>query len=92
MPDVPTVAESGLKGFESETWFGIAAPAKTPKETVAELSRWFAAALHADTVKAKLAAQGLDPVGRCGAEFAVHVRRQYELIGNTVRDANIKVE
>ena len=92
MPDVPTVAESGLKGFESETWFGIAAPAKTPKETVAELSRWFAAALHADAVKAKLAAQGLDPVGRCGAEFAEHLRRQYELIGNTVRDANIKVE
>jgi tripartite-type tricarboxylate transporter receptor subunit TctC len=92
MPDVPTVAESGLKGYESEVWFGVAAPAKTPPDTVGELSRWFAAALRADEVKAKLAAQGLEPVGRCGTEFAAHLRRQYEMIGNTVREANIKAQ
>ncbi len=92
LPEVPTVAESGFKDYESEVWFGIVAPAKTPKDVTAELIAWFSAALRADDVRAKLTDQGLNPVGRCGADFAVHLRTQFDTIGRTIRDANIKAE
>jgi tripartite-type tricarboxylate transporter receptor subunit TctC len=54
LPDVPTVAESGYKNYEAEVWFGVAAPAKTPKETVTQLATWFTAAMQASEVKPKL--------------------------------------
>jgi tripartite-type tricarboxylate transporter receptor subunit TctC len=92
LPEVPTVAESGFKDYESEVWFGVVAPAKTPNAMTAELAAWFTAALRADEVKPKLAAQGLNPVGRCGAEFADYIRTQYNTIGRTIREANIKAE
>jgi tripartite-type tricarboxylate transporter receptor subunit TctC len=92
LPDVPTVAESGFKDYESEVWFGMVAPAKVPNDTTAELIAWFSAALRADDVRPKLLAQGLNPVGRCGVEFAAYLRTQYNTIGRTIRDANIKAE
>jgi tripartite-type tricarboxylate transporter receptor subunit TctC len=92
LPDVPTVAESGYKDFELDVWFGIVAPAKTPKDTVAELIGWYTAALRADTVKQKLAAQALNPVARCGAEFAASLRRQYDDMGRIIRETGIKAE
>jgi tripartite-type tricarboxylate transporter receptor subunit TctC len=92
LPEVPTVAESGVKDYESEVWFGVVAPAKTPKNTTAELIAWFSAALRSDEVQPKLAAQGLDPVGRCGAAFTNYIHTQYNTIGRTIRDANIKAE
>jgi tripartite-type tricarboxylate transporter receptor subunit TctC len=92
LPDVPTVAESGFKDYESEVWFGVVAPAKTPKNLTNELIAWFTAALRADEVKPKLTDQALDPVGRCGDEFAAYIRTQYNTIGRTIREANIKAE
>jgi tripartite-type tricarboxylate transporter receptor subunit TctC len=92
LPDVPTVAETGIKDYESDVWFGVVAPAKTPKDVTNELITWFTAALRAGEVQPKLAAQGLNPVGRCGAEFADYIRTQYNTIGRTIRDANIKAE
>jgi tripartite-type tricarboxylate transporter receptor subunit TctC len=92
LPDVPTVAESGYKDFELDVWFGIVAPAKTPKDTVAELIGWYSAALRADTVKQKLAAQALNPVARCGVEFAASLRRQYDDMGRIIRETGIKAE
>jgi tripartite-type tricarboxylate transporter receptor subunit TctC len=92
MPDVPTVAESGFKDFESDIWFGLVAPAKTPGDAIAQLAGWFTAALQDPEVKPKLAAQGLFPVGTCGPEFAAFTRRQHENYGRAIRDANIKVQ
>jgi tripartite-type tricarboxylate transporter receptor subunit TctC len=92
LPDVPTVAETGIKDYESEVWFGVVAPAKTAKDLTTELIAWFTSALRANEVQPKLAAQGLNPVGRCGAEFADYIRTQYNTIGRTIRDANIKAE
>ena len=57
LPDLPTVAESGYADFETDVWFGLVAPAKTPKETIAQLIDWFSAALLAPEVKSKLTAQ-----------------------------------
>ena len=92
MPDLPTVAESGFKDFELEGWFGLFAPAKTPKEKIAQIAEWFSAALHAPDVRAKLTRQGLYPVGTCGADFAVYIRKQYDEYGRIIREANIKAE
>jgi tripartite-type tricarboxylate transporter receptor subunit TctC len=92
LPDVPTVAEQGFKDFDYEVWFGSYAPAKTPKELVSQLAGWLTSALKAPEVKDKLAVQGLYPVGTCGAEFAVHMRKQYDDYGRAIREANIKVE
>jgi tripartite-type tricarboxylate transporter receptor subunit TctC len=81
LPDVPTFDESGFKGLEVDNWFGVIAPAGTPRETVNELAGWFAAALKVPEVKAKLALQGLYPVGLCGAEFAEFARKRYDEYG-----------
>ena len=78
LPDLPTLAESGLKDFEVTAWFGTFAPARTPKETVAQLADWFTAAMQAPDVKAKLAVQGLYPAATCGTDFAAHLRKEYE--------------
>ena len=86
------MAELGFKDYEADIWFGIVAPAKTPAETLSQLAPWFTSALQAPDVKAKLAAQRFAPVGACGADFAAHLRRQYDAFGRTIRDANIKAE
>jgi tripartite-type tricarboxylate transporter receptor subunit TctC len=90
LPDVPTVAESGYKDYDLENWYGLFAPAKTPKETVSQLVGWFTAALQVPEVKAKLVVQGLYPVGICGADFGAFVRKQYEDYGRAIREANLK--
>jgi tripartite-type tricarboxylate transporter receptor subunit TctC len=69
LTDVPTIAESGYKDFEAEGWYGVVAPAGTSKEAVSQLAGWFSVALQVPEVKAKLAIQGLHPVGMCGADF-----------------------
>jgi tripartite-type tricarboxylate transporter receptor subunit TctC len=90
LPDVPTVEESGYPGYEADIWYGLFAPARTPPDVIARLAGWFAAAVQDDGIKAKLAAQGLRPVGLCGASFAEQVRRQYDEFGRIIRKANIK--
>jgi tripartite-type tricarboxylate transporter receptor subunit TctC len=92
LPDVPTVAESGYENYEAEVWFGVVAPAKTPKETVAQLASWFSEAMQAPDVNAKLIGLKLYPVGSCGADFASHIRKQYDEYARVIRDANIKGE
>ena len=69
LPDVPTLAETGLSKYEADIFYGVVAPAKTPPETLSQLAGWFSAALKAPEMKPKLAEQGLFPVGKCGAEF-----------------------
>jgi len=92
LADVPTVAESGFKDYEHDVWYGLVVPAKTPQQTVSQLSGWFTAALEAVEVKSKLASQGLYPTGLCGNDFAVHLRRQFDEYGRVIREANIKAE
>ena len=92
LPELPTIAESGYKESEYVNWFGVAAPAKTPKETVSQLSGWFSAALQAPDVRAKLVVQGLYPVGTCGADSAAFLRKEYDEYGRLIREANIKAE
>ena len=90
--DVPTIAESGHKDYDEEVWFGLVAPAGTPKAMTAELADWLAAALQVPDIKAKLAVQGLYPAVTCGHDFATHLRAEHEKYGRIVRAANIKAQ
>jgi tripartite-type tricarboxylate transporter receptor subunit TctC len=92
LPDVPTVAESGYQDYEADTWFGVVAPAKTPAATISQLAGWFNSAVQATETKPKLMAQGQLPVAICGADFAAHLRKQYDDYGRVIREANIKAE
>jgi tripartite-type tricarboxylate transporter receptor subunit TctC len=90
LPDVPTVAESGYENYEAEIWYGVAVSAKTPREAIAQLAGLFIAALQAPEIKRKLIAQGMIPIGRCGGDFGVFLRKQYDDYGRVIREANIK--
>ena len=92
LPNVPTVDESGFAGYEAELWYGLFAPAKTPKDMIAQLAGWFTTALQAAEIKPKLAAQGLHPAPMCGADFGAYVRKQYDDYGRVIREGNIKAE
>jgi tripartite-type tricarboxylate transporter receptor subunit TctC len=92
LPEVPTVAESGYKDYEMDEWNGVVAPARTPKSAVSQLADWFTAALQAPEVKRKLVAQGVYPVGVCGADFGTLLRKQYNDLGRVIREMNIKAD
>ncbi|MGA7069237.1 MAG: tripartite tricarboxylate transporter substrate binding protein, partial [Pseudolabrys sp.] len=92
LPDVPSVAELGYKNYNVEVWFGVLAPAKTPKDTVAQLANWFSAAINAPEVTPRLLKLGLYPVGTCLDDFAAHIRSKYDEYGRIIREANIKGE
>jgi tripartite-type tricarboxylate transporter receptor subunit TctC len=92
LPDVPTVEQSGFKDYDLDIWYGLVAPAKTPRDALAQLADWSASAVKAEDMKPKLAQQGLYPVGVCGAQFAAHLRKQYDDYARVIRDAHIRAE
>jgi len=92
LPDVPSTTEVGFKDYVVDVWFGVLAPAKTPKDVVAQLATWFKAAMQAPDVKPKLAKLGLYPVGTCLDDFAAHIQKQYHEYGLIIRETNIKTE
>ena len=92
LPDLPTVAEAGYPGYEVDFWWGLFAPAKTRKEMLSELTRWFTDALHAPAVEAKLRTEGFSPLAICGADFGALLRREYDAYGRVIRGANIRAE
>jgi tripartite-type tricarboxylate transporter receptor subunit TctC len=91
LPDVKTVAESGVPGYESLSWSGIAAPAGTPTEVVARLNREINTILANPEMKQKLAEQGADAVGGTPEAFSAHIARERQKWSKVVRDAAIVV-
>ena len=87
-PDVPTIAEAGVPGYEMDSWLGILAPAGTPLPVVERLNAEFNRALP--KVRDKLAAQGLDIAGGTPQEFARVIRADFEKWSRVVKAANIK--
>jgi tripartite-type tricarboxylate transporter receptor subunit TctC len=90
LPDLPTVAETGYPDFETDVWFGLVAPAKTPQETTSQLIDWFGGALMSPEVRAKLTPQALYPIAQCGADFGAHIRHQSDLYARLIRELNFK--
>ncbi|QJR11217.1 hypothetical protein DSM104443_02290 [Usitatibacter rugosus] len=91
LPDVPTIAESGVEGYESLSWSGIVAPAATPKPIIAKLNAAIDKILKSDEVRQKFAALGVDPVGGPPEAFAAHIRAESDKWGKLIRSANITV-
>ena len=92
LPDVPTVAESGLPGFDVTSWYGIVTRAGTPPAIVHQIQRDMAAALAEEDVRTKLAGLGLEPDGSTPEAFAAKIQREAQKWGDIVRKAGIKVE
>lgn len=90
LPQVATVSESGLPGYEAAAWFGICAPAGTPAETVAKLSAAATAALADPQVRKKLVGMGLEPFAMDAARFSAHISDQYVKYAKVIDDAGIK--
>jgi tripartite-type tricarboxylate transporter receptor subunit TctC len=92
LPDVPTITELGLKDYEDEIWYGLVAPAKTPHDSLSQLSGWATAAIGSPDMKPKLALQGLSPSAICGAEFGALLRKRFEDYARVIRESNIKAD
>jgi tripartite-type tricarboxylate transporter receptor subunit TctC len=92
LPDVPTVAESGLPGFEASSWFGLLAPAGTPKDVIAKLSGEVAKWLATPEAKEKLAAQGAIPAGLSPDDFMRHIASETVKWQKVVKDSGAKVD
>ncbi len=91
-PELPTLSESGLTGFDVTSWYSIVAPAGTPPEIIARLQMEIAKALRETEVREKLAAQGAEPIGNSPAEFAVMIRTETAKWSQIVQSAKITVE
>jgi tripartite-type tricarboxylate transporter receptor subunit TctC len=89
LPDVPTIDESGVKGYESLSWSGIVAPAATPKPVIAKLNAAIDRVLAMPDVRKKFADLGVDPVGGPPEAFARHIRAESEKWRRVVKSANI---
>jgi len=92
MPDVPTLAESGLPGYESSTTFAMFAPAGTPKEIITKLNREVLRALASPDIKERLANQGMETIGGTPEEFVAYNRREMQKWSKVIRERGIKVE
>jgi len=89
-PDVPTIAESGVPGYEMDSWLGVVAPAGTSPAVIERLNGAFNRALGVREVREKLAAQGLDVLGGTQQQFAETIRADYERFVTVVKSAGIK--
>lgn len=91
-PQLPTMHEAGLPGFEVTSWYGILVPAGTPAVIVAKLNKDIVATLKDPQVRSQIAAQGADPVGNSAAEFNSFISRELVKWAKLIKEANIKAE
>ena len=92
LPEVPTIAEAALPGFEVTTWFGALAPAKTPKEIVAKLNAEIVKILGMPDVRKRLLDSGAEPVGNTPDQMAAQMKRETEEYAKVVKQAKIVAE
>ncbi len=92
VPELPTIAESGLPGYDASTWGGILAPAGTPKDAVAKLNSSINAALKMDDVRARLTAAGIEIQGGTPEQFAGVIKSEIDKWGRVVREAGLQPE
>jgi tripartite-type tricarboxylate transporter receptor subunit TctC len=92
LPEVPTISEAGVPGFEAENWFGMFAPAKTPQRIIARLNEAVVKVVRSPDIQSQFAALGADAVGNSPEEFAAFVRRDMERYARVVRISGAKVD
>lgn len=92
LPEVPTIDESGLKGYEATTWFGLLAPIKVPKEIVTRLNVEFGRILASKDVSERFINEGIEPIGGTPESFGVFIRDEIAKYAKVVKAANLKGE
>jgi tripartite-type tricarboxylate transporter receptor subunit TctC len=92
IPEVPTISESGLDGYEAGSWFGFLAPARTPREIVTKLHGEIIKAMKLPEVQERLASLGLEPIGNTPAQFGEQMRRDLAKWSKVVQAAGIQPE
>ncbi len=92
LPDVPTLDESGLKGFDQGTWFGILAPAGTPKDVVAKLNAEMVKIIQSPDFQKRMADIGAEPVGDAPAQMAEQIKADTAKYARLVKDANVVID
>ena len=92
LPDVPTMAESGLPGYDSTGWFGLVAPAGTPATVLARLNAEFVQALHDEGIKTAMRNLGMEPAPTTVETFDRYIRTETQKWAGVIRTANIRLE
>jgi tripartite-type tricarboxylate transporter receptor subunit TctC len=92
VPDVPTVAESGLPGFQSVVWFGLLGPANTPRPVVDRMNAEMNKALQLPEIQARFTQMGFEPAGGTAADFAQVIQRDAQKWSKVIKDAGVKPE
>jgi tripartite-type tricarboxylate transporter receptor subunit TctC len=92
LPDVPSLAEAGVAGYETFEWQGLMAPAGTPRPVIDRLQHEFTKALLLPEMKEKLAGIGADPVGSTPEELAAYIKREFATWSKVIKEANIHIE
>jgi tripartite-type tricarboxylate transporter receptor subunit TctC len=91
-PELPTIAESGLPGYDAYTWWGVLAPANTPRDIVTKLNAEIARIVALADIKPKLESQGAEPATGTPEQFARQIQGEIAKWAKVVKDANVKVE
>ena len=92
LPEVPTLAEAGLKGFDIGTWFGVLAPVATPKEISAKLSAEMIKAIHSSEFKKRMDEIGAEPIGDTPDQMARRIKDETDKFAGLVKRANVQIE
>ena len=92
LPDLPTLAEAALPGFDINGWYGMLAPAAIPKPALAKLNRAVLEALKAPDVGPRFAADGSEPVGSSSDDFSTHIKREITKYAKVTKDAGMKID
>jgi tripartite-type tricarboxylate transporter receptor subunit TctC len=91
-PDVPTMAEAGLKGYETSTWGGVLAPAGTPRDVIAKLNAEMNKALEAPDVRQKMLGAGIEPAGGTPQQFSDFMQSEILKWGSVAKTAGLQPE
>jgi tripartite-type tricarboxylate transporter receptor subunit TctC len=92
LPDIPTVAEQGLSGFEAISWAGVCAPGGTPRPIVDRLYNEIGKVLKVPDIRDRLLRDGIEPIGSTPQQFLEHTRNEAAKWGKVVREAKVRVE
>ena len=92
LPEVPTLQEAGLKGFDIGTWFGVLAPAATPKDVLARLSTEMVKAIQSPDFKKRMDEIGAEPIGNSPDQMAQQIKAETEKFAKLVKDAKVTIE
>ena len=91
-PDLPTVAESGVPGYEASLWYGLVAPAATPTAAITVLEQATFKAVRVPEVRDRFAQQGVDPIASTSGEFDAFLRREVDKWSTVVRASKIRLD